>query len=56
MKVKDIIEVEAKGETNLERMLSLIYVGDFASIYLAVLRNMDPTPVNSIEEFKKRLG
>lgn len=55
-KVGNSIEVEARGETTLERMLSLIYVGDFASIYLAVLRGIDPTPVDSIEEFKKKLG
>ena len=49
------VGVEARGESMLERILSLIYVGDFASIYLEILRGIDPTPVESIEEFKKKL-
>jgi hypothetical protein len=34
----------------------LIYVGDFASIYLAFLNGEDPTPVHRIQELKRRLS
>ncbi|MFQ5759227.1 MAG: bifunctional phosphoglucose/phosphomannose isomerase [Candidatus Bathyarchaeia archaeon] len=46
-------EIYGKGEGKLARMLSLKFVGDFLSVYLAVLRGVDPTPVRSIEEFKR---
>jgi len=49
-------EVRDRGETLLSRMLGTLYLGDFASVYLAVLRNVDPTPVKPIVELKKRLA
>jgi hypothetical protein len=33
----------------------LILLGDWASVYLAFLNRENPTPVNAIEDFKKRL-
>jgi len=30
-------------------------LGDFVSFYLAVLKGVDPTPVGSIEELKRRM-
>ncbi|MFH0777077.1 MAG: bifunctional phosphoglucose/phosphomannose isomerase [Candidatus Eisenbacteria bacterium] len=48
-------EVWSEGKTRLERIFSLIYEGDFASIYLALLYKEDPTPVKKIEQLKKRL-
>ncbi|MCX8153755.1 MAG: bifunctional phosphoglucose/phosphomannose isomerase, partial [Candidatus Bathyarchaeota archaeon] len=48
-------EVWAQGESVLARMLSVICIGDFASIYLAVLRNVDPTPVNTISLLKEKM-
>jgi hypothetical protein len=36
-------------------MLSTILVGDFTSIYLAVLRGVDPTPVRTIATLKQKL-
>jgi glucose/mannose-6-phosphate isomerase len=50
-----IIEVYAEGDTPLERVMSLIYLGDWVSIYLAFLNNIDPTPVNLIMEMKGKL-
>lgn len=50
-----ISEFFATGETALARMLSLIYLGDYASVYLAVLKNIDPTPVVPIDLLKKEL-
>lgn len=50
-----ISEINTKGKTLLARMLTVIYVGDFASYYLALMNKEDPTPVSVIEELKKRL-
>ena len=48
--------VRARGETPLERVLSLVFLGDLVSVYLAVLAGVDPTPVEQIERFKRTLG
>jgi len=52
-KARALIEVNAEGKYRLSRMLSLIYIGDFTSAYLALVRGVDPTPVEVIEDFKK---
>jgi glucose/mannose-6-phosphate isomerase len=49
-------EVYAHGEGTLARMLSTILVGDFTSVYLAVLRKTDPTPVQTINKLKQNLS
>ncbi len=49
-------EVWAQGETVLERLLSLLYLGDWVSVYLALLNRVDPTPVRPIQELKARLA
>ncbi len=48
--------VEAKGETILEQLLYIIALGDFVSIYLALLNGLNPTPVDLIEKFKAELN
>jgi len=48
--------VRSRGETRVERVLSLVLLGDLVSVYLAVLGGVDPTPVTRIDDFKKRLG
>jgi glucose/mannose-6-phosphate isomerase len=40
----------------VERVLSLVLLGDLVSLYLAVLRGIDPTPVDVIESLKSRLA
>ena len=50
------LRVEARGDTLLEQMLYLVLLGDFATTYLAVLNNVDPTSVELVEKFKKELG
>lgn len=47
--------VEAVGETPLQQLLWTSILGDFTSIYLALLENVDPTPVELVEKFKKAL-
>ncbi len=53
--VDDIIEVCTDAETQLARILSLVYLGDYISIYLALLRGKDPSPVKIIDKLKERL-
>ena len=52
----DVIEVESRGSSELERILNLIQIGDFVSYYLAILNDQDPTPVLSIEMLKDALS
>lgn len=44
------------GKNVLEKMFSSIVLGDWTSYYLALLNNQDPTPVDMVEEFKKRMA
>ena len=50
-----VVEIQARGRSILAKMFSTIYVGDFASIYLAILYETDPTPVKIIDELKAQL-
>jgi glucose/mannose-6-phosphate isomerase len=50
------LRVAARGETRLERVLSLVMLGDLVSVRLAELDGVDPTPVAAIERFKAQLG
>ena len=50
-----LFEVHAQGKSPLAKMLSTILIGDFTSIYLAVLRGVDPTPVKTINYLKDTL-
>ncbi|ACL71018.1 bifunctional phosphoglucose/phosphomannose isomerase [Halothermothrix orenii] len=54
-RIGKVIEVYAEGHTRLARMFSLIYLGDFVTIYHAIARGIDPTPVNIIDYFKKKM-
>jgi len=51
-----VTRVEARGDTALERLLSLVLLGDLVSVYLAVLAGVDPTSVLALESFKERLA
>ncbi len=48
--------VESVGESAIERLLSLVFLGDLVSLYLAVLRGLDPGPVPAIERLKSTLA
>ena len=49
------LEIEAQGKSSLARVLSTILIGDFTSVYLAVLRGVDPTPVKTVNYLKDQL-
>ncbi|MBO8127240.1 MAG: bifunctional phosphoglucose/phosphomannose isomerase [Firmicutes bacterium] len=51
-----VVEVHSRGASKLERMLSLIYLGDYISLYLATIFEADPTPVEIIEKLKVELA
>lgn len=51
-----VLEVQPKGKSQLAKMMYLMCLGDFTSCYLAVLRGVDPSPVDIITELKKRLA
>jgi glucose/mannose-6-phosphate isomerase len=50
-----VARVSGAGDTPLERVLSLVLLGDLVSVYLAVLSETDPTPVEAIERLKAAL-
>ena len=49
-----VIDSQGKGE--LSQIMSLIYLGDWVSYYLAILHETDPTPIKAIDYLKKRLS
>jgi glucose/mannose-6-phosphate isomerase len=51
-----VLRAVARGSTPAERVMSLVLLGDLASVYLAVLSGVDPTPVPAIDDLKTRLG
>jgi glucose/mannose-6-phosphate isomerase len=50
-----VLEIHADGKGKLARMLSAMYVGDLASVYLAILRGTDPMPVETINKIKQEM-
>jgi glucose/mannose-6-phosphate isomerase len=55
-KAQKVLEIWADGKGKLAKMLSVLIVGDYASVYLAILQNKDPTPVNIISKVKEELA
>lgn len=51
-----VINVAAVGNSLLARFFSLIFLGDLASVYLAVLGGVDPTPVAKIDYLKNAMA
>jgi len=50
------LEVRGRGEGEAAQVLSLLYLGDWVSVYLALLNGVDPMPVRPIQELKERLA
>jgi len=48
--------INSQGGSQLSQMMSLVYMGDWVSYYLAILNETDPTPVKAIDYLKKRLS
>jgi len=50
------LTVFTKGESWMTRLFSLIHLGDWVSLYAALLQGVDPTPVERISLLKSRLA
>jgi glucose/mannose-6-phosphate isomerase len=50
-----VFEIQSTGKSKLARMSSVICVGDFTSVYLAIMRGIDPTPVETITLLKEKM-
>jgi glucose/mannose-6-phosphate isomerase len=48
-----VLEVKARGEGRLARILSALYIGDYVSAYLGVLYGKDPSTVEYIDRLKR---
>jgi glucose/mannose-6-phosphate isomerase len=51
----ECMRISSRGETRLQRVLSLVLLGDLVSVYAAALRGVDPTRAEAIERFKAEL-
>jgi len=49
-------EVFAQGPNRLCRMFSLLYLGDFITLYAPLYRGTDPTPVEIVNLFKRKMA
>ncbi|MHC1578893.1 MAG: bifunctional phosphoglucose/phosphomannose isomerase [Dehalococcoidia bacterium] len=48
--------IEARGQSALAQMLSLVLLGDYSSFYLAILNEVDPSSTDAINFVKQYLG
>jgi len=48
--------ITQKGANRVERLLKLIHYTDWVSYYAALLNNVDPTPVDRIQELKLKMA
>ncbi|MCH7904301.1 MAG: bifunctional phosphoglucose/phosphomannose isomerase [Armatimonadetes bacterium] len=55
-KTTSVHSAQAIGGTLLEKALSLTYMGDFVSLYLASLNGVDPESIDSINTLKSELA
>jgi len=51
----DFENIPAFSKTKEEEMLGSLILGDWISFYLAILNQVDPTPVSNIDQIKKQL-
>jgi glucose/mannose-6-phosphate isomerase len=52
----EVEEVHARGQSALSQLMTLIAMGDVMSVYLALVNDVDPTPVAVIERLKAALA
>ena len=52
----EVLEIKPKTDNNLNGIFELIYVADFASYYLAMLREQDPTSIDNIIRLKEGMA
>lgn len=48
--------VDAQGQTRLENLWTALHLGDYVSYYLAMCYEVDPTPVDALQNLKQELA
>jgi glucose/mannose-6-phosphate isomerase len=51
-----VIDINANGEGHLQQLVWLILLGDFVTLYTALLNGLDPSPVDLVEKLKSELN
>jgi glucose/mannose-6-phosphate isomerase len=51
----DILELFTEGNDHLSKVMSLLYILEFSTLYLAVLQKIDPVPTLNIDKLKFEL-
>ncbi|HEX9890658.1 MAG TPA: SIS domain-containing protein [Actinomycetota bacterium] len=51
----EVRTASARGDTRLGRLLALVVLGDAASTYHALMRGIDPAPIEAIARIKERM-
>lgn len=54
--VAGVLEVRAEGQGRLAQLLDLIYLGSWASVYMAYDAGVDPGPIDAIARLKSALA
>jgi len=49
-------KIHLEGDSVLQHLLYAVLLGDFTTLYLALLNGSNPTPVELVEKFKQELG
>jgi glucose/mannose-6-phosphate isomerase len=49
------VQVQTRGDSRLERVLSAVLLGDLVSVYMATLAGVDPTPTPALTRLKQQL-
>lgn len=52
----DFVSYKAKAKTRLEQSFEVLLLGSYVSFYLALLNNLDPSPIPLVDYFKKELA
>jgi len=56
VKASRVLELWARGSSRLAKMLSALYLGEMASLYLALARGVDPYETASIRAVKEGMA
>ncbi len=52
----EVVEVYADGKTRLEKVFSLVLLGDWMSYYLALLYKKDPTEIENVDYIRQKMA
>ena len=52
----EVVQIHAKGDNRLQRMISLVNLGDWVSLLLAEQKGCDPVTIDAIDHLKSELA